>query len=384
MNKKCLVIVNGVIFSGFFMSPGIGQAADLVESPVVAEFYGDLRFGAYIIRKADRDGSKVDTDDVRGRVRLGVAFQKEKTLSGRVRLAGRYSDEQEVISFEVNDHNPARSFGISTLDEANLTYRSGKNWLRFGRMQTKFELEGVAKKSLDRNNSPNVDIDFTDGIYFKRDHGNKWKSHFIVQHNPEEGPTDVLRPPLDVSEEADLTLFYGLEMKNKIKASGFTQIGAGLTVIPDGLLVDGTLAGERDNYFGIVGRFAYQRALQGGRRLLLAGALSHAPNTPQESALGIGGSKQSGGNAFQASINWLDFTPNHSAGVVLGIAQGGWLLSPDFRNNERLIEGRYKWQMTKKWRVETRIRQRKELEQRTTATQKRDERDFYLRFTYKI
>jgi hypothetical protein len=112
--------------------------------------------------------------------------------------------------------------------------------------------------------------------------------------------------------------------------------------------------------------------------------VGYAPNTPQQSALKLGGVERADGMAWQTSFNLLDILPNHSIGLVLGKADAGWLISPDFRENDRLAEIRYQWKINKSFSLESRLRERIELDKQTTAARRRDDTDYYLRLTYKF
>ena len=78
----------------------------------------------------------------------------------------------------------------------------------------------------------------------------------------------------------------------------------------------------------------------------------------------------------------MDFKPNHSIGINYGQVGAGWLLSPQFRQNESLAEIRYQWRKSKKLAFDFRIRQRNELERLILSDRKREELDFFLRFTW--
>jgi len=368
-----------------FVSTVLGATPAVVQAEVETKLIGDLRGGYYAFRTENRDGSITRDNDARFRIRAGVHAAFSDSWSANVRFAGHYSDEQQQTRFSLHDYNDSRQFGESTLDMANAVYRPNQQWsVTLGRMQTKFELLGVAKKSLDRNDSPNVDIDFTDGVHAVRNSDSGWKTHMILQHNPEEGSTNVTRGPLNfVDSGTRVTAFLGVE--NKKPKGAFVQRGVDITLIPDALLVNGSTSGPRDDYIGIVGRVALQWPLGGsGTRFLWGGELGYAPNVPQKSALKIGGTEDVNDTAWQTSFNLMDFKPRHSIGLVLGKAGGGWLISPDFRENERLMEIRYKWVINKKLSMESRVRNRKESEQQTNALQKRDSDDLYVRLTYKL
>lgn len=341
---------------------------------------GDFRIGYYGSETDRRDGTHSSDQSGRARLRYGFKAPLNDHWSGQLRFAGRYSTDQTGTGFAFVDYNNTRSFGQSTFDIAQLRYWTADLDIRFGRMQTKFELEGVAKKSLDRNDSPNMDIDFTDGIAVTRNRASGWDSHFILQHNPTQGSTNVTRGPLNFSApDTAVTVFIGLEKKDK--TGPWRQRGIDLTYIPNALLYDGV---NRADYIGVVGRAARQWPLSGGSKFLLGMEAGYAPTTPQKSVINTGGGERAGGLAWQTSFNWLGFAPRHSLGLVLGEAQGGWLLSPDFPNNTRLVELRHRYKINKRMRLESRIRSRVELEQQVTAVRRQNSNDFYTRFTWKF
>ena len=351
--------------------------------------YGDVRFGFYSLDRSDRDGSQSRTSELRLRVRPGIKASFSDALSGAIRLAGRYStDDRNHNHFEWFSSIPAGDGlrrGDSTIDEIYINYQPNlKLNLRVGRMQTKFELDGVAKKSLDRNNSPNSDITWTDGLYLKYALSSDWKAHFIVQYNDSNGSTEVRRSPLDFRDGGSRASYFAA-LESKKPAGPFVQRGVDITYIPSALLVDGTATGRVDDYIAMVGRAAARWPVGGeGMKFLLGGELGYALNTQTEAAAKTGGGDEVGGLATQVTFNFIDFIPAHSFGLVLARADAGWLLSPDFRNNNTLIEGRYKWQLAKKHKFEGRLRQREDIKQLTSATEKRTDVDIYLRYTYKF
>lgn len=362
-------------------------AANAADEPgsAGAAVIGDIRGGFFGTRTENRNTDVTYVRDVRARVRIGLENAFSKEWRGTVRFAGHYSEEEASRRFSLHAYNDSRAFGQSTLDTANVEYLPDARWnITAGRMQTKFELEGVAKKSLDRNDSPNIDIDFTDGLRAVRKADGGWRWTGIVQHNPVRGSTNVTRLPLNFSDSAARqTLFLAAE--NKQASGAFVQRGIDLTVIPDALLVTGATSGPREDYYAWAGRAALRwPEVDSGMRFLLGVELGYAPNTPQQSALQLGGSERADGTAWQTSFNLLDLKPGHSIGVVLGEADSGWLVSPDFRENERLAEIRYQWKFDKKLSLEARLRERVEVDKKTTARQQREETDYYVRLTYKL
>jgi len=352
---------------------------------------GDVRTGFYTLDRDDRDGSTSEKDEWRLRLRAGLQATISDSLSARVRFAGRYSThrsaadpEFELYSSGISPGSDGLKMGQSTFDEMWLNYARGPWNLRVGRMQTKLELVGVAKKSLDRNDSPNTDIAWTDGLYFKHKSSNGWNAHAIVQYNPEEGATQVRREPLSFADSGSRVSYFLAYEKTDKKAT-IVQRSLDVTYLPSALQSDGNATGNIDDYLAFVGRFAAQWPMgANGMKFLLAGELGYAPNTPSSSALKLGNGGDAGGNATQVTFNFIDIVPRHSVGVVVGKVEGGWLLSPDFKNNQHLYETRYRWNIAKKQRIEIRLRYRTDIEQRTDKLEKREDTDLYARYTYKF
>ncbi len=348
---------------------------------------GDARTGFYTLQRDDRDGSDSVKNEWRLRLRVGLQAAISDSLTARVRFAGRYTTHESSGDPEFDFYQgitPGKDglkMGQSTLDEIWLNYAAERWSLRAGRMQTKFELTGVAKKSLDRNDSPNTDIAWTDGLYFKYKAGNGWNTHAIVQYNYAEGATQVRRGPLKFSDD-DSRISYFAAMEKLDKKATIVQQGVDITWLPAAL--PGS-AGNPDDYVAFVGRMAAQWPMgTDGMKFLLGGELGFAPNTPTNSALKLGGAGDVGGMAGQVTFNFIDIVPRHSVGVVLARADAGWLLSPDFKSNQYLAETRYRWNLAKKQRIEVRVRYRTDIEQRIDKPERRKDKDLYARYTVKF
>ena len=352
-------------------------------------FSGDFRTGYYTIHRDDRDGSRDVTDEARLRIRLGLKAKFNAQWQAKVRFAGRYSTyESNSNHFEIFSKIPSGDGlrrGDSTLDEFYVRYQPSKQWdLKLGRFQSKIELAGVAKKSLDRNNSPNVDITWTDGLHAIYKMNNGWKGHAIIQRNLSAGSTEVRRSPLDFADNGSrVSYFFALE-NNEKHHGGIIQRGIDLTYLPKALQADGNSAGRIDDYLALVGRLSAQWPMAGSMKLMLGSELGYAFDTPTKVAASTGTSGDTGGFAGQFKVSFIDIVPKHSLGIVYGIAEEGWLLSPDIRNNNRLIEVRHLWKIDKKQKFETRLRHREDLHQLTTSQEKREDVDLYLRYTYKF
>ena len=108
----------------------------------------------------------------------------------------------------------------------------------------------------------------------------------------------------------------------------------------------------------------------------------YAPETQTNAAAGLAGDGDTDGLAWNVVLSVMDFKPSHSIGINYGQVGAGWLLSPQFRENESLTEIRYQWRKSRQLAFDFRIRKRKELEQQILSDQKREEFDYFIRFTW--
>jgi hypothetical protein len=358
----------------------------LLPLPAEAEWRrgGDLRAGYFSSEREARNGEHSDDDATRLRLRLFVERDAGPAWKFRMRVAGRYGTDQESASAFVRGHAPTRSgtrLGDTTLDEFHLTHAPpGADWtLRLGRFQSKFELMGVAAKSLDRNDSTNIDVTWTDGMHLQYRVNPDWRAHLVLQHNHRRGSSSTTRAPLDFSDSGSrVSMFAGLEA---IGSSGpVVQRMLGLSWWPSALARDGVAASQRSDFVALTARGALAwPAGEGDRRWLLAAEAGHAPTTPRGRVVGTGSAAPAGGNAWQVSANLEHLRPGHHVGVVYGRVDAGWLISPDLRNNDELAEVRYQWQLRAGLSMEARYRWRQELDVPATAEGPRVDRDVYLR-----
>jgi len=358
-------------------------------SNVQAEVAGDVRVGYFSSERDSRSNTKSDSKQARLRLRVGYVDSFNDKWSAKVRFAGRYSDDQKQFNHQFFKEIPAGDglkLGEGTIDTLYIRYKTLQGYqVTVGRQQTNKELDGVAKKSLDRNTSPNTDVTWTDGVVLDVTSESKWHHQGIIQINYKDGATEVRRGPLDFTDDGSrVSYFYAIE--NKTKVGNIVQRGFDINYLPNALCVDGTASClNRKDYLGFVARGAAKWSIANSQQeFMLAASLGYAPNTQSEATAKIGTSGDVSGNAIQVTANLINFIQNHSVGLVIGKVDAGWLLSPDFRNNNNLIELRYKWVLDKKQKVEARIRQREEIEQRLASVQKQVDNDFYVRYTLKF
>ena len=189
------------------------------------------------------------------------------------------------------------------------------------------------------------------------------------------------RDPLDFSDsDTRVSHFVAWETQNRL--GPFTQRGFDISYLPSALLKDGTETGPREDYVAIVARAVIAHPFgTSGRRYNIAAEVGYAPETPTRAAVNLPGEGDADGVAWAVYASLMDIWPDHSIGINYGRADAGWLISPQYRDNEELIEIRYLWRRTQKLALDFRIRGRQDLEVLADETRKRDEIDFFARFT---
>lgn len=352
------------------------------------KFSGDLRGGWFASERTARDGAESEQDAFNARLRLAVERGLGGNWSARTRLAGRFSSDQDGSDAYLRAWAPTATgaaFGDVTLDEAYLGYMAPEGGLRLklGRFQTAFALPGVASKGLDRNDSPNTEINWTDGVHLDMPVPDGWRGHVIGQYRHRNGSGSVAHAPLDFSDrDSRATVFLGLE--NKQRLGPVIQRMVSLTWMPDSLADRGLAAASREDYTAIDARIAAEWPLrEDGPRFVAGAEVGYALETPLDAVTGTGGSGEAGGLAWQVQASVYDFAPGHHIGVVAGRVDAGWLLSPDHRPNDRLAEIAYQWQFRPKTSMEARFRERREAEH-PAGTDARVDRDVYVRLSHRF
>ncbi len=347
---------------------------------------GDLRVGLVRAERDKRDGSSSTDTNWRGRFRLGAEITLNNSVRFESRLATACTSDRcdpDLTFDESIDTTTSTREGVITFDEFYLhAFRLERFDIAVGRLQTKFVARaGVFAKSLDRNDSNNFNVNWTDGLHGTLDLGNDSMLHLISEYNAEEGASNVRRGPLDFSNSnARVSHFFAWESKKRL--GPITQRGLDITYLPSALLKDGSLNGRREDYIALVARFASTRPFGiRGRRWNIAGEVGYAPETPTLSAVGLAGDGDADGLAWNIAASLMDIWPSHNIGINYGATDAGWLLSPQYRDNEELYEVRYQWRRQSNLALELRIRYREEMEQRAGEARKRDEYDFFVRFT---
>ncbi len=352
--------------------------------------YGaDLRSGLFASEREARDGEKQRATRAEARLRAWLQNDFADGWRFRTRLAGRVSTEGNDFGLKLDRYRASptgTNAGEVHVDEfylARVFAGAGHQW-RLGRFQTAINLPIVPGKSLDRNDSSNVGIGWTDGIHWQARISDTWTSHLIGQLNHRRGAGNTVRPPLDFSQSGSrLGGHFALEATEH--PGPLVMRVFSVNWIPDALAVDGRTGDIRADYVTATAKTAAAWPIGSrGMRLLVAGELGQSFNRPRPGALSLSGEGRVSGNAYQLSANLLDIVPGHHLGAVYGRAGAGWLTSNDYRNNDELFEVRYQRRFTPDLSLEIRYRWRRELEPRIGAGRLQVDEDVYARFTWRI
>ncbi|MDX1626798.1 MAG: hypothetical protein R3323_09815, partial [Wenzhouxiangellaceae bacterium] len=211
-----------------------------------------------------------------------------------------------------------------------------------------------------------------------------WYGEAFVQYHSREGNGFVTRGPLAFDDEDSRIGYFGA-LANEQEFGPIFLRALTVTMFPDTLADNGVAAAERSDYVNATAKLAAGWDLdEQGRRLIVAGEVGHAFDTPERTVLGLPGSGDAGGWAWQLGADIEEFLPKQTIGIVYGQVDGGWLISNDYRQNNELAELRWQYQFTKEFRIQFRARWRRDLERRAGAAFLQRDRDMRIRATWKF
>jgi len=349
---------------------------------------GDLR-AAYAASWRDRrDGTQRHSDGWGSRFRLRLRREIDANWRFQARFATTFEDRGNDPAFRLSTARAGKTAvepGLATLDELFVAWTSddGRNEFRVGRMQSTLKLPLITNKSLDRNQASNINIGWTDGVYYGRRLGEDWQVTVTAQYNGPDGNGNVTRGPLEFDDsDSRISTFATLESDTGIGPVFLRALS--LTWYPDALAVDGPASARREDYVAATAKLAAGWDVGEQTRLVLAGAAARAFNRPASVAVGLPDGGDADGFGWHLGADLVGILPNHTAGVIFGQADAGWLLSNDYRENDSLAEFRWQWYASDSLRVEFRARWRREQERLDGAPTRRRDRDMRLRATWKF
>jgi hypothetical protein len=370
-----------IMFLLVLLGAGNALAADGVTTS------GDVRIGVLDAEVRDRTGLTSSSDSLRARIRMGLARDSGDGWRVAGRVAAVLDSRQTSERIWLRTYAPSVTGlapGQATVDELYVAYRpDDRPWeFRVGRFQAAFGLDDMMKKSLVQNDSPNFDVTWTDGVWF-RYRGTALTTDVILRHNARRGPSGTLRPPLDFGDGgARYGAFFAVQASRPV--GPVLQRMVTVTWLPSALRPGGLADPRTEDYLAISARGAAEwPAGAGGMRVRVGAEFGYADNTPDRMTVGSG-TGDADGLSWQASLSLMEFAPAHSVSLVHGRVADGWLVSSDFRPNEALTELRWAWRVSSAWTVTARIRRRSEIDLPAAVLNGRRTDDFYIRTTWKF
>ncbi|MGH8678090.1 MAG: hypothetical protein ACREUQ_07045, partial [Burkholderiales bacterium] len=248
-----------VVILAMLLIPKVATGAiDVADDLAVV---GDARGGYYGSQRTNRDGSGDSTDQLLGRIRAGLEWAPMDAVFARVRVAGRYSTHDNHNYFKIfttiPDTDGLRA-GDATIDQLFVSLRPSPQWgIEIGRLQTCFELAGISGGSLDRCDSPDTDITWTDGAHAKYHGTGGWNWHLILQRNLQAGATNVRLPPLSFADDDSRVSYFGAVESNEAYGP-IVQRAFDVSYLPSSLATEGSASGPVEDYIAFVGRLAAQ------------------------------------------------------------------------------------------------------------------------------
>ncbi len=352
-----------------------------------ATFDGDLRGGYFDVQTDLRDGSNSSSDEFAVRFRYGANLGITDYARLKVRLAARCTDSScgPNLNISSTPGSGANSEdGDIVVDELYLDFfQRGRFDLAMGRMQTRSVTRGgVFISSLTRLTSPNVAVNWTDGVALRYQTDSGWNSHLLLQYNDSDGSSTLARSPLDFSKNSSrYSGFYSLE--SRAPWGFFTQRAFDISYLPNALPTEVSSNGPSEDYWNLVGRFAAQWPLNpAGPSMIVSGELGYAPQTPSALAVATDTRGDSDGLAWHLEASWMNFRPGHSIGINYGYTEAGWLLSPSYRPNEETFTLRYHWRPQARLQLEIQARWREEIDQLLDSQRKQSTYDWRVRLTW--
>lgn len=351
-------------------------------------FDGDLRAGYFDSRIDLRDGGNEESNEFTVRARYGVNFGFNEHLRIRARLAavcGTSACDPNIDFSRTPANGSNVNGGDIVVDELYLDlFKQGRIDVVIGRMQTRAVTRGgVFISSLTRLTSPNVAVNWTDGLALKYVTESGWNSKAIVQYNDPDGSSTLARSPLDFTDDdSRISYFYSLD--NRERWGVITQRSFDVSYMPSALLIsdqDGPVV----DYWNLVGRAASEWPLRSGPgSVIVSGELGYAPNTQTNASADFEGAGDVGGIAWHLEASWMNFQQGHSIGINYGRSEAGWLISPVYRPNEVTAALRYHWRPRQGVQLEVQGRWREDLRQLESAASKRQTFDWRLRLTWSL
>lgn len=350
---------------------------------------GSFRPVYYFIETRDRQGERTSDHTLNARLHLRAEYDITPDLRFRTRLAGRVSTDQDRMRFLLDDHtSPSGSYpaGTVTFDEFMLSWKASPEFtLTAGRFQARFPLSGFIPKGVDRYYSANLGIGHTDGVWVRWDVHPRWRLHLVGSHNSPDGSTHAARGPLAFDESLSRAGGFA-NFEHREQDGRWVQREISVSVLPQSFVRDE----KTRTYAAISTRLMMRLPWQcdffeywvGGE----GGYVPVAP-TPASAGMAVDESRTLIGPsavAWQVSAYANGHSGRHRFGILYGQVEPQWLISSSFRPNNTLSEVRYRYTVSDRLNADIRFRFRTDLFRPEGADYTRQDRDMYVRFTWRF
>jgi hypothetical protein len=348
---------------------------------------GDIRTGYFGIIGENRDGSSADFHEIRNRSRIGIRYTPHQRVTFQARYAIRLNSRDFELKPGLHTTDPGNGglrMGEGAFDEAYLQFKfSDRFSSRIGRFQTSYAIGGVISNAIIRNDSPNVDVKWTDGALFAFIPAAGWNADLVVQWHHKNAPSNTYRNPLDIANsDTPFTFFTHIRKSYKDNVIRYTALD--VIYSPDALIK--TMDGNRGDYAAAAVKTQLGWELPSSRTLLWGGEIAYSFNRPDETVVRMGTTdgKKAGGLGFQTNLSIQNLFKGHNLGFIAAILEPSLLTSADYWNNILLFEIRHTYRFTERLSAETRMRYRGDHRQLSGVDQKRWQLFPYARLTYRF
>lgn len=345
--------------------------------------YGDIRTGYFGTFRDERDATQLERNEWRTRIRLGLHYALTEKWNIRVRYAARLSNEQDEFRLHHSTtdlRNNGLRIGQGGFDEAYVSYRQGSQTWRAGRFQTGFTLPGVIGNAIIRSDSPNNDVQWTNGLWLSHTIDAQWQADLIAQSNYGNWPSNTLRRPMDFDKKLPWGLFGSIRRVSKERIR-LQQVQT--TVFPNALH---PVAQSRSTLALVSASMVLGWDFPRERTILTGVEVGRSLNNLTREAMRLSGdlSEESGGWGFQANASVYNIIPDHHIGIVTGVMQPMMLTSEDYWDNGWMYEIRHQYIANRRLSFESRLRWRGDAIRRQGAQARRVEMVPYVRLTYRL
>jgi hypothetical protein len=345
MSKKDLLTV---LICGLFMLLQTSLNAQAQKKSLLS-IYGDVRF-SYTGTNASLDN--FDNNLLIMRLRPGVKYTLNSNHSFSARAAYRVSNEMEELDVTAQAIGGGLSLGQMSFDEFYYQYKIDRFLLKAGRFQHRNKVYSNAGRSIDRFQSNNVNVHWSDGMYVKKGLTSLWYSEAIFELIEEGQLAYPYDPPLTFGgNEITPGLYLGLSNDER-DALNFIQKSFGIQYFYNAYF-DGFNNNGNEEYTEYLAFTSRGVTDYDGGELLKGGSWRFAG----EIGYNIQGPVDEG-TIFNASVGVNSFAKKHNLMIEFTKVGDEWISANVYGPNTDEMEIRYIFKYNSKIKIESRLRVR--------------------------